>query len=713
MNDCLDRMCSIPSLQETQYIRYRYTPHSFARFVQYVFKTTVIIIDGNEDSLLDKHMELLLSEPKFILQPVINIDLLTWFTLMGFDMSRWHELCSGNHKPYLNGISPIVRLCMVVPREIVSENMFWNAVLETNLEALQWYCDKQMTPHVAWIKRLKKNCSLPNDKWYLCCKHFTLIEASPNDPEAELLVSTLVASRALAFASRSQTHFTLRLSSAACSVMEIKEWMAKLGHKFTIYECTLADTDRVSIAYGVPQRSNSISLLSNTRTSKDDAEKTCEIKTIITTNGVTSLKENLKAEQTVQLQYNRAECKADGSIVYFSGKIIFTDKSRHLELLRRGAIVKPQPCIYSNAFILEFQLLEEANKFSISLCVVCPYPVDVSCLSLKIARKSAYIEYTICLLNETNTCKAQMRLFSNAFNSLPLAAFPRIDVNSLAIISNQSLEIGQVIKEFVALQRSSNQNMESLPFIEVLKTQLSRMLESETKAYTIISKNSGLEQNVESNVEIFVDCIRVDSDSRSLVIDVAIRLYKGILKDGSVIIESECADYFTKWKEFLALCVERARAKWVHKVGCVGVGCDGFFCECGKGLNLSERMRSELDSEHYYRAAIPLLLPNPLILPYEPSATSETSSRSVSNAASSAAAAASAVPRVSTGSATDSSSRTESELQSSLRKCEHCQVKEGSRRCAKCKSAYYCGPDCQKAAWHTHKKQCNLNTKKQ
>ena len=239
------------------------------------------------------------------------------------------------------------------------------------------------------------------------------------------------------------------------------------------------------------------------------------------------------------------------------------------------------------------------------------------------------------------------------------------------------------------------------------------MLESENKAYTIISKNNGLQKNVDSNIEIFMDFIRVDSDSRTLVIEAAIRSYKGIPKDGSVIIELESADYFTKWKEFLALCVERARAKWVHKVGCLGVGFDGFLCECGKGLNLSERMHSELDSEHYYRAAIPLLLPNPLILPYEPSATSETSSRSVSNAACSTAAAASAVPRVSTGTPTDSSSRTESELQSLLRKCEHCQVKDGSRRCAKCKSAYYCGPDCQKVAWPTHKKQCNLNTKKQ
>ena len=177
------------------------------------------------------------------------------------------------------------------------------------------------------------------------------------------------------------------------------------------------------------------------------------------------------------------------------------------------------------------------------------------------------------------------------------------------------------------------------------------MLESETKAYTIISKNNGLQQNVDSNIEIFINSIRVDSDSRTLVIDAAIRSYKGIPKDGSVIIESESADYFTKWKEFLALCVERARAKWVHKVGCLGVhkvGCDGFVCECGKGLNLSERMRSELDSEHYYREAIPLLLPNPLILPYEPSATSETSSRSVSNAVCSAAAASGAVPRVRT-----------------------------------------------------------------
>lgn len=37
--------------------------------------------------------------------------------------------------------------------------------------------------------------------------------------------------------------------------------------------------------------------------------------------------------------------------------------------------------------------------------------------------------------------------------------------------------------------------------------------------------------------------------------------------------------------------------------------------------------------------------------------------------------------------------------------CEVCDEKPG-RKCTRCQAAYYCGKDCQKKAWKTHKKVC-------
>ncbi len=38
--------------------------------------------------------------------------------------------------------------------------------------------------------------------------------------------------------------------------------------------------------------------------------------------------------------------------------------------------------------------------------------------------------------------------------------------------------------------------------------------------------------------------------------------------------------------------------------------------------------------------------------------------------------------------------------------CEQCSKKENLKTCSACKKVYYCGPDCQKAGWPTHKGDC-------
>jgi len=42
-----------------------------------------------------------------------------------------------------------------------------------------------------------------------------------------------------------------------------------------------------------------------------------------------------------------------------------------------------------------------------------------------------------------------------------------------------------------------------------------------------------------------------------------------------------------------------------------------------------------------------------------------------------------------------------------VRKCHQCGAqKEGLMVCARCEAAWYCGKECQKAAWKEHKKKC-------
>ena len=120
---------------------------------------------------------------------------------------------------------------MIVPRGIVAENMPCYSVIDMILPCDHMsqvcHCHMQLTPHLAWIKKLQAGYTIPKDKWYLCCKDFTLVEASPNDPEAELLASTPVASPDFAAASHKQTKFMLHLSQEGSSLELIAEMDAE------------------------------------------------------------------------------------------------------------------------------------------------------------------------------------------------------------------------------------------------------------------------------------------------------------------------------------------------------------------------------------------------------------------------------------------------------------------------------------------------------
>ncbi len=43
--------------------------------------------------------------------------------------------------------------------------------------------------------------------------------------------------------------------------------------------------------------------------------------------------------------------------------------------------------------------------------------------------------------------------------------------------------------------------------------------------------------------------------------------------------------------------------------------------------------------------------------------------------------------------------------------CENCSKKENLKLCSRCKTVYYCGPECQKAGWSTHKGNCKPEVK--
>ena len=160
-----------------------------------------------------------------------------------------------------------------------------------------------------------------------------------------------------------------------------------------------------------------------------------------------------------------------------------------------------------------------------------------------------------------------------------------------------------------------------------------------------------------------------------------------------MISEEECPI----WKHLLPCAVERCRNGWIHGQGCeyrktahiplsVARGTPPI-CSCGQGKSVEE-FPHDPSMHRLMRKATRVALHPIFSVPLNtPHTSSMEQVPSIGRYASS--------PRPATVKA--------------LPKCGYCgSMKDSLKACQRCGVVRYCNHDCQKAAWKTHKKFCNM-----
>ncbi|XPT04655.1 hypothetical protein M3J09_013731 [Ascochyta lentis] len=214
---------------------------------------------------------------------------------------------------------------------------------------------------------------------------------------------------------------------------------------------------------------------------------------------------------------------------------------------------------------------------------------------------------------------------------------------------------------------------------------------------------------------IVVDCIRMDLSHQTVFLDAA--LLPPQADSGSAYLTQLATalprlacinvndDETSVWKHLLPAFAERCR-QWTHKdtceyqvTGCVPISMETnelFMCSCGAGVFPNDYLKStkpfEQVSHLAVRVAIPVIFSSPI---------SQDDDGAVAAHASDL--------RPHGERPSDVSVENSKPKKAGCLKCNAPTTKAGNPllKCAKCKVAQYCSPDCQKKDWKKHKQTCN------
>lgn len=214
---------------------------------------------------------------------------------------------------------------------------------------------------------------------------------------------------------------------------------------------------------------------------------------------------------------------------------------------------------------------------------------------------------------------------------------------------------------------------------------------------------------------ILVDCVRMDLSHQTVFLDAA--LLQPQTSNGSAYLAPLMSSLASKlvcvnindhetefWKHLLPAFAERCR-QWKHKdtceyqsAGCMPICTEAdkpFVCSCGAGCFPEKFLTSNSPfkgvADYAIRVAIPVIFASPISKDNIGTATVLPSSARTERSSPSTAEVKITIPKA-----------------IGCFKCGAVTTKAGNSllKCAKCKTAQYCSPDCQKKDWKKHKQAC-------
>ena len=464
---------------------------------------------------------------------------------------------------------------------------------------------------------------------------------------------------------------------------------SQLGFTLVVFETALTDEGRVMVCRDAPH--------------------------VDTAYSVASQKKWLQASTNVEdpEELPSATFEADYSIKKLQVRTKFSEDSDESKALVNGASVNIKPLDLSTV------ILEIGNQFSRVLTF--PSPVQSQAAKIRIARKSSWIEVeaSVHFAPREDPFDTWTGVQQLPRGTTALYCIPRLSLDILPVLPpltkkgsswlNLLMTATQTEKERKLVDQSAATSSNALAD---LKQSLNIMvlgfagLHPKYPSTQMSAFHLTLSHNQSTDTLVLVSSVRHDLDLGSIVLDAWVlpftmekgktlslalhRLFSNSNPKplGVILSDKESA----LWKRFLPALAERCRT-WNHKDGCEyrkkGASiplstkeAENPLCSCGEGRTTAEFAKKDKlwapFAKYVTRVAIAPIFPVPYVestvLFPEGSMPSSGGSKPTSSAGS---------------------------------KCDHCgKTASDLKACGACGKVRYCGKECQKAGWKTHKVDC-------
>lgn len=587
--------------------------------------------------------------------------------------------------------SPVVRVGLVVPREKAlklydSPDSYPTPPLTLHVRSGQ--IDNHFSSiHTCWVRVVRdggEECSdedgyNPVIEW----DNFSIQQSRMEDPKAVLAVSALVPT------------FTLGLEPPEDLLIDLKvaTYMAgfdatlkRFGFEQSVFASPLSDHNRVSLVTKGVHAYREQEMYRSPLAGLRNLSSPTRSPLLVGGKGLTA--------SPVQAYF--AE---DGSLNGFDCTLTYTGSS-HDVLLSGGTIDVIQISICVIAVVV-------GDKEKVEAMLVFPYPVDVNQSKTSVSRIQGWVVVKIQPVRDTPLRK--QRTFP-VFSIVRSKAGPPVVWGMDRVVLRSCLELdniqsgdwmhptggammGQAARLEIQLDRKSPHTTFCESLYSLFEGFCGNQLHGNpwTPLFTLYLPDSR-----GGFAFIYCNALRLDSDKGSFVVDACVCVLDyetagfippallNQVPTARIMVESE--GEATLWMHYLPVAIERARTAWKHTATCEYITAKKLplsteaasipYCSCGAGRDLPPKFADSFPtvSRHFHRAAISPLYSN---------ANINSLLKGVKG-----------------------DQWIEEKAQSGgAQRCVCGSIKD-LRSCSRCGRVSYCGIDCQRDDWKTHKKVC-------